>query len=88
MAHEENKQFIKQNVRFKTFFFVRGFLASNPPPNLTKSDSLFSRQLRQTVKKFLVQQSHVEICIKSTGANCDSLSLINLGDVLKAIVGS
>ncbi len=45
------------------FFFVRGFLASNPPPNLTKSDSLFSRKLRQTVKKFLVQQTHVEICI-------------------------
>jgi hypothetical protein len=39
------------------------FLASNPPPNLTKSDSLFSRTLRQTVKKFLAQQSHVEICI-------------------------
>jgi hypothetical protein len=30
-------------------------LASNPPPNLTKSDSLFSRKLRQTVEKFLVQ---------------------------------
>jgi hypothetical protein len=40
-------------------------LASNPPPNLTKSDGLFSRKLRQTVEKlkFLVQQSHVEISI-------------------------
>ena len=61
-------------------------LESNPPPNLTESDSLFSRKLRQTVEKFLVQQSHVEISIYSTGANCDSLSMINLGDVLKAIV--
>jgi hypothetical protein len=41
---------------------VRGFLASNPPPNLTKSVSLFSRKLRQMVTKFLIQQSHVEIC--------------------------
>jgi hypothetical protein len=38
-------------------------LASNPPPNLTKSDSLFSRKFRQTVTKFLIKQSHVEICI-------------------------
>ncbi len=45
----------------RQFFFVRGFLESNPPPNLTKSDSLFSRKLRQTVKKFLVQKSHVEL---------------------------
>jgi hypothetical protein len=34
----QNKQFIKQSVRFKTIFIVRGFLESNPPPNLTKSD--------------------------------------------------
>jgi hypothetical protein len=84
----QNKQFIKQSVRFKTIFFVRGFLESNPPPILTNSDSLFSRKLRQTVEKFLIKKSHVEISIWSTGANCDSLSLINLGDVLKAIVGS
>jgi hypothetical protein len=88
MEHMQNKQFIKQSVRFKTIFIVRGFLESNPPPNLTKSDSLFSRKLCQTVTKFLVQKSHVEISTSSTGANCDSLSLINLGDVLKAIVGS
>jgi hypothetical protein len=59
----QNKQFIKQSVRFKTIFFVRGFLESNPPPNLSKSDGLFSRKLRQTVEKFLVQQSRVEISI-------------------------
>jgi hypothetical protein len=59
-----------------TIFFVRGCLASNPPPNLTKSYNLFSRKLHQTVKKFLVQQSHVEICIQSTGANHDSFSFI------------
>jgi hypothetical protein len=63
LEHLQNKQFIKQSVRFKTIFFVRGFLASNPPPNLKKSDSLFSQKLRQTVIKFLIQQSHVEICI-------------------------
>jgi hypothetical protein len=38
-------------------------LASNPPPNLTKSDSLFSRKLLQTIEKFLVEQSPVEISI-------------------------
>jgi hypothetical protein len=59
----QKKQFIKQSVRFKTIFFVRGFLVSNLPPNLTKSDSLFSQKLRQTVKKFLVQKSHVKISI-------------------------
>ncbi len=61
----QNKHVIKQSVRFKTIFFVRGFLENIPPPNLTKSDSMFSRKLCQTVNK-----------------------LINLGDVLKAIVGS
>jgi hypothetical protein len=47
----------------RQFFFVRGYLESNLPPNLTKSDSLFSRKLRQTVTKFIVQKSHVEISI-------------------------
>jgi hypothetical protein len=61
--HLQSKQFNKQSVRFRTIFFVRGFLASNPPPNLTKSDSLFSWNLRQAVKKFLVKQSYVEMCI-------------------------
>jgi hypothetical protein len=42
---------------------MRGFLENNPPPNLTKSDGWFSRKLRQAVKKFLVQKSHVEISI-------------------------
>jgi hypothetical protein len=63
MKHLQNKQFIKQSVQFVTIFFLRSFLASNLPTDLTKSESLFSRKLRQTVKKFLVQQSHVEICI-------------------------
>jgi hypothetical protein len=63
MKHLQFKQYTKQSVRFRTIFFVRGFLASNSPPNLTKSDSLFSRNLRQTVKKFLVKQSYVEMCI-------------------------
>jgi hypothetical protein len=38
------KHFIKHSVRYKTICLVRGFLESNPPPNMTKSDSLFSRK--------------------------------------------
>jgi hypothetical protein len=37
LEHLQNKQFIEQSVRFETIFFVRGLLASNPPPDLTKS---------------------------------------------------